>query len=300
MTTLRLNSKGDEVKTLQHKLNDFGKYGLTADGIFGTKTQNAVKDFQKKKGLVADGIVGEKTWNALGITSNCPTTNNTPSSGLIIENKFLNNGQYLSGKYSIDYIVLHHTAGWDDPYQVITSWNTDTQGKVATEFVIGGQRSTDGRSTYDGKILRAYPEGCMGYHIGTSGSSYMNTHSVGIEMCNMGYVKNGKTYVNTSVIPSQMYTLKTPFRGYTQYHKYSNKQLESLRQLLLFIANRDNIDLHKGLYSWIKKEGQNAFEYHVEAYNGSVKKGMITHANIRKDKVDVHPQPELIDMIMTL
>ena len=62
MTTLKLWSKGSEVKTLQNKLN------LIADGIFGPITDEAVKAFQKKNGLTADGIVGPDTWAKLGVT----------------------------------------------------------------------------------------------------------------------------------------------------------------------------------------------------------------------------------------
>lgn len=50
-----------DVKTLQSKL------GITADGIFGSATETAVKAFQTAHGLVADGIVGAKTWAALGV-----------------------------------------------------------------------------------------------------------------------------------------------------------------------------------------------------------------------------------------
>lgn len=62
MTTLKLGSKGNEVKILQNKLN------LIEDGIFGPITEEAVKDFQKRNNLIADGIVGPSTWNELGIT----------------------------------------------------------------------------------------------------------------------------------------------------------------------------------------------------------------------------------------
>lgn len=58
---IRLGSKGIEVEMWQHDLNKQG-YGLVADGIFGTKTDTATKDFQAKYGLTADGIVGEKTY----------------------------------------------------------------------------------------------------------------------------------------------------------------------------------------------------------------------------------------------
>lgn len=62
MTTLKIGSKGSEVKILQIRLN------LIADGIFGPITQEAVKDFQKKNNLTTDGIVGSTTWAKLGIT----------------------------------------------------------------------------------------------------------------------------------------------------------------------------------------------------------------------------------------
>ena len=41
--------------------------GVSADGIFGSKTQQAVKDFQKKMGIAIDGIVGKNTRAKLGV-----------------------------------------------------------------------------------------------------------------------------------------------------------------------------------------------------------------------------------------
>ena len=295
MVVYKRGSTGEQVKQIQKAL------GIKADGIFGKGTEDAVKKFQQENGLTVDGKVGPKTLEKL--MSNMDTDLSPivkPGAILDIENYYLPKNEYVSGKFKNDYIILHHTAGWDNPKQVVDSWAKDTLGRVATEFVIGGQRCTDGRSIYDGKIIRSYPEGNQGYHIGKCGSNYMLLHSVGIELCNMGYVKNGKTYVNTSVLPSQTVKLKEPFRGFYNWHKYSDKQIQSLKELLLYIAKRDNIDLHKGIYLWIKQEGgAKAFEFHQDAYDGKVK-GMITHSNVRPDKFDVFPQPELIDMILTL
>ena len=64
--TVRLNSRGDDVKYLQGRLNTLQTVGLVADGIFGPKTDAAVRTFQRSKGLVVDGIAGPKTWAAIG------------------------------------------------------------------------------------------------------------------------------------------------------------------------------------------------------------------------------------------
>ncbi len=55
---------GADVKKLQQVLNDKG-YGLAEDGIFGVKTQAAVRDYQQKNGLKLDGIAGKQTWGSL-------------------------------------------------------------------------------------------------------------------------------------------------------------------------------------------------------------------------------------------
>ena len=62
--TVKKGSKGAAVKTLQELLNQNGSK-LSVDGIFGSKTESAVKAYQKKKKLAVDGIVGPKTWAAL-------------------------------------------------------------------------------------------------------------------------------------------------------------------------------------------------------------------------------------------
>jgi len=57
---IKKGSKGESVKWLQYELNTHG-YKLAVDGDFGTKTEAAVKDFQKKYKLTVDGIVGKNT-----------------------------------------------------------------------------------------------------------------------------------------------------------------------------------------------------------------------------------------------
>jgi len=56
---IRKGDRGEEVKKIQSSL------GLTADGIFGSGTEEAVKQFQKQNNLDVDGLVGPSTLDML-------------------------------------------------------------------------------------------------------------------------------------------------------------------------------------------------------------------------------------------
>ena len=291
---LKVGSKGSEVKLLQEFL------GIVADGIFGKGTESAVKRFQTKQGVTADGIVGPVTWDLMGLasTDDSEKTYETEE-GLIIHKHFLPPGEYKDGPVDKDYLFLHHTAGWHNPYRTIDHWGRDSRGAVATEFVLGGPSIRGNDDQFNGEVVQAFPDGGYGWHLGKNGSQYMHVHSVGIEVNNFGYLKDGKTYAGQIADDSQIVTLKEEFRGYKTWHKYSNKQIESLRKLILHIADRDNIDVRAGLPALIKEKGAKAFEFNADAYYGKVK-GLWTHTNTRKDKFDMFPQPELLEMLIEL
>lgn len=61
---VKLNACGNITKLIQERLNSVG-FNIVEDGIFGTKTKNAVKVFQKNRDLKQDGIVGKNTWKYL-------------------------------------------------------------------------------------------------------------------------------------------------------------------------------------------------------------------------------------------
>lgn len=67
---LKRASKGEAVKSLQRLLNAMGHLdsdgkALETDGVFGAKTEYAVKAFQKAENIDKDGMVGPDTWNHL-------------------------------------------------------------------------------------------------------------------------------------------------------------------------------------------------------------------------------------------
>mgnify|MGYP005991105205 FL=1 len=253
---LKVGSKGKEVKELQEFLE------IGADGIFGKGTELSVKKWQSENGLVADGIVGPATWDAMGLaTTDSSEQIYTTENGLVIEKYFLPKGEYKNGPTNKEYVFLHHTAGWHNPFRTIDHWGRDSRGAVATEFVLGGQSVKGNDFKYDGKMVQAFPEGAYGWHLGKNGSQHMHTHSVGIEVNNFGYIVNGKTYAGTRVDESQIVTLKESFRGHKTWHKYSDKQIEAIRLWLLWIAERDNIDVREGLPSLIKEKGAKAFDF---------------------------------------
>ena len=74
-------------------------------------------------------------------------------------------------------------------------------------------------------MVQAFPEEGYGWHLGKTGSGYMNKHSIGIEICSMGYLDNeDRTYVGSKVTDNQIITLEEAFKGKLKWHKYSDKQ----------------------------------------------------------------------------
>lgn len=71
--TYRMGSSGEQVRTIQTKLKNWGYYSGAVDGIYGAQTAKAVEYFQRKNGLTADGIVGPATLRALGMENSVST-----------------------------------------------------------------------------------------------------------------------------------------------------------------------------------------------------------------------------------
>lgn len=65
MRILKLGSKGSDVMEIQSILKQIGYDPGPIDGVYGSKTENAVRQFQRNNGLVPDGIIGPNTYKIL-------------------------------------------------------------------------------------------------------------------------------------------------------------------------------------------------------------------------------------------
>jgi N-acetyl-anhydromuramyl-L-alanine amidase AmpD len=302
---LKRGSKGSHVKELQTALE------LSADGIFGADTELAVRRFQSENGLTADGIVGTKTWEAIGIDTDTEAaaeeSQYTTKDGLVIDRQYLDKDEYVRdyGKIEPLGFFLHHTAGWDNPYNTVSQWNKDKRGRVATQYCIGGS-NVKGKTKHDGVVVECFPNNYLGWHLGKVGSFKISKLSGGVELNNFGYLKKKGdkyyTYVNTEVKPEYVCDLGYKFRGHQYWHAYTDKQIESLRLLILHLRDiYPKMDLENGLPKLLKEgvHPKDAFEFNADAYNAK-QFGLWTHTNVRKDKFDCFPQPELVEMLKQL
>lgn len=203
----------------------------------------------------------------------------------------LKESQYFAEESAKTQIYLHHTAGNGNAEAVSRYWN-GTQERIATAFVVG----------QDGLIVQCFSSKHWAWHLGISkaefkgqGAKYQNLDkaSVGIEVCNWGYLKekDGKfyNYVNTRVPESMVTTFDEPFKGYKHWYKYTDAQIESTRQLLVYLCDTYNIP---------REYRAQIFSLDKEAFKGTP--GIYTHNSVRKDKSDIYPCPRMIQMLENL
>lgn len=203
----------------------------------------------------------------------------------------LKESQFFSEESAKTQIYLHHTAGNGNAETVSRYWN-GTSDRVATAFVVG----------QDGLIVQCFSSKHWAWHLGISkaefkgqGAKYQNLDkaSVGIEVCNWGYLKekDGKfyNYVNARVPESMVTTLEEPFKGFKHWYKYTDAQIESTRQLLVYLCDTYNIP---------REYRAQIFSLDKEAFKGTP--GIYTHNSVRKDKSDIYPCPRMIQMLENL
>jgi len=231
---------------------------------------------------------------------------------LDVNEHMLSSHEYVSDRGEFankEYIFLHHTAGWEDPFKTVDMWENDTRGRIGTHYVLGGINIKTHDPTQDGVLVKCIPDKYFAWHLGGYTSHgidpYMHKHSIGIEICNFGQLtKEGDefcTYTGRAIDERYVEDLGFEFRGHRYWHKYTDAQIEKLRLLLIALSNQFDIDLSIGLCEKLDpiERAYKGFGFDRDARDGKIK-GLLSHTNVRRDKMDVSPQRNLIKMLKSL
>ena len=203
----------------------------------------------------------------------------------------LDSNQYNHEEHPKRQIYLHHTAGGPSAVNVAKFFNSQ-QGKVATAFIIGA----------NGIIVQCFSSKHWAYHLGLKedifneagvGYQSLDKISIGIEICNYGPLtkRNGYyyNYLNARVDYTEVEFLATKYKGHIYWQKYTDAQIESTRQLLVYLC--DTYKIPRTYYASI-------FDIDKRALQGE--RGIFTHNSVRKDKSDIYPCPRMITMLENL
>lgn len=188
-------------------------------------------------------------------------------------------------------VVMHHTVSGDSVSGDINWWLKDKK-RIGTCILIAR----------DGTIHQVFSSKYWAYHLGENGKDHVkmglpyrrnDMNSIGIEIDSWGGLKkkDGKWYSSAGTLIPDEKVQEYPkgFRGYYGFEKYTEEQIESVRQLLVFWNKTYSIPLDYNEDMW---------DLCYDALAG--KSGVYTHVSYRSDKSDCHPQPELIQMLKSL
>lgn len=236
--------------------------------------------------------------------------------------------QYIAAKTKKTQIVLHHTVSNGFSPKGDVAWWTQTKERVGAHFIV----------CQDGRVYQCIDTDYWVHHLGVSmkgnnvaskwkfANIALNQMSIAIELDSGGgltrfptpaplpftpmppkggdgnaqYVSNfGKVYKASDVVHYGM-----GYRGFDYYERYSDAQIAATKNLITELM---------GYYNIGPGARSSCFEYPVPATNSLFESifdintnalggvgGIYTHTSYRTDKSDCHPQPELINMLLTL
>ncbi|NLA85991.1 MAG: spore cortex-lytic enzyme [Clostridiales bacterium] len=115
----RRGSSGSVVSQIQRRLKDWGYYFAGVDGIFGSRTETAVKFFQRKNGLTPDGIAGSRTLAAIGINTSSGATSRSNDINLLARLISAEaRGEPYTGQVAVGAVVLNRTKHPSFPHSI--------------------------------------------------------------------------------------------------------------------------------------------------------------------------------------
>ncbi len=203
-------------------------------------------------------------------------------------------------------IFIHHSVSHPNPADVIENWRSKGP-RIGACLCVAGKPYSNAASYKDGQIYSAFPSKYWAMHLNTHVSTNeiparfkdrfhtraLEKSSIAIMLCNAGALswENGKFYTayRTTVPEDQVIEYIDKFRNHRFYHKYSENQIESLSKLLLYLCE---------VYSIPKTYQADMWDISDRALRGTP--GIFSHVSVRSDISDVHPQPDLIEMLSAL
>ena len=188
--------------------------------------------------------------------------------------------QYYPSVYRKTHIFLHHTAGGSAASSV-AFWAADPK-RIATPYIIDR----------DGTIYEVYDPKFWAYHLGVKSGTALERASIGIEICSYGQLQPNTagellTYTKR-VIPKEK-AVKLNFRGFDYWEAYTPEQITALAALLPYLIARFQITP--------QPNRANFWEYQNPI---TLPPGIWSHTTVRKDKVDIFPQKEIVDLVLSL
>lgn len=218
----------------------------------------------------------------------------------------LNSKEYFREEYPKKQIYIHHTVSHPSPKNDVNTWRR-LPYRIGTCLLIAGKPYPKEDYYVDGAIYQCFSSRHWAYHLGShargnripiqyknrTNTRKLEKGSIAIEICNAGWLtwEHGKFYSSfRTVVPEEeVIEYVDKYRGQKFYHKYTDAQIETLRQVLVFLCEKYNIPKDYQADMWDISEN---------ALSGQP--GIFTHTSVRSDKTDCHPQPELVQMLMNL
>jgi N-acetyl-anhydromuramyl-L-alanine amidase AmpD len=189
-------------------------------------------------------------------------------------------------------IIGHHTVSGPGVAGDIAWWNKN-KDRVCTPYII----------SRDGTTHQCFDETYWAWALGTKRAQLLQMNSnksrmdlekaaIHIELDSWGgLVKRGGHYYNGygGRVDAAVVDYGNDYRGFRYFEKYTDKQLAAFSKLLCYLCTTYSIpvDYHMDVFRLSKR-----------ALNGE--RGFFSHASFRPDKSDLHPQPELIQMLRNL
>lgn len=292
---------------IQKLLNDYADlqrlpstYTLQVDGIIGKKSKRTINKVKESYGLEQDGIMDFKTYSILTkqLGLNCWLH---PQVKCWIDGngcKSQKKTTSIDADYKRKYIVLHHSVSGGSPFAIKRYFERKSFG---TAFALGA----------NGDFVQCFDDyNYWNWHLNMNATgrvvhpryeNYLAKTSVGVEICNYGALTKDSegfktTYGNLVDIDKiidykEIYGSNYLFRGKQYYERYTDEQIKSLEIWIKDMIEINNLDLSNDL----RPIDETWFEFYLEACKGEY--ALFTHTNVRRDKSDLHPQPEIIEML---